>query len=174
MRCKHCGHVTKYKTRQENGGQCESCKHKFAFEPKNSQHQIGDPLFDRAIQNVSSENTLFFTPRQLWYEVERIDEGYCVGELWKHCDHSLCACFGCSNNGSGIHPESQEPFLTGTHIGLLNVINNELSKWNSGISRRVLCYQRAAIQKRIGSFNKTATGACIGSSNAILPETPEY
>lgn len=71
MKCKHCGHVTNYKVRKENGGQCESCKHQFAFEPKDNEYTIGDPLFDRALRNVSSENTIFFTPRQLWYEVER-------------------------------------------------------------------------------------------------------
>ncbi|MDP6227765.1 MAG: hypothetical protein QF714_08715, partial [Dehalococcoidia bacterium] len=71
MKCVHCGHVTKYPARSANGGQCEKCKHRFGFEPKTDQYKIGDPFFDRAIQNVSSENTVFFTPRQLWYEVER-------------------------------------------------------------------------------------------------------
>jgi len=71
MKCIHCGHVTKYVKRRTNGGQCEQCGRKFAFEPKSDAYTIGDPLFDRAIQNVSSEGTVFFTPRQLWYEVER-------------------------------------------------------------------------------------------------------
>ncbi len=71
MKCVHCDHVTKYPARSANGGQCEKCKHRFGFEPKTDQYKIGDPFFDRAIQNVSSENTVFFTPRQLWYEVER-------------------------------------------------------------------------------------------------------
>ncbi|GAB4452737.1 MAG: hypothetical protein OHK0029_04220 [Armatimonadaceae bacterium] len=71
MKCIHCNSDSNYKARVANGGRCYACMHPFAFEPKNDPFQMADGLFQRAVQDVSSEGTLAFTERQLWYEVNR-------------------------------------------------------------------------------------------------------
>lgn len=71
MKCIYCSSDTKYSDRQSNGGKCQSCKHPFAFEPKPDPLTITDPLFQRLIKDVSGDNTVFFTERQLWYELNR-------------------------------------------------------------------------------------------------------
>ena len=71
MKCIHCGNNNKYRDRQRNSGRCKVCDHKFAFEPYTDPLQISDGLFQRMIQNVSDENRVFFTERQLWYEFNR-------------------------------------------------------------------------------------------------------
>src|SRR5690242_8377983 len=72
MKCIYCGTENTYKDRAANRQGCKSCRHPFAFEPKTDPFQISDTLFARAIKDVSADATLAFTPRQLWYEVNRV------------------------------------------------------------------------------------------------------
>lgn len=71
MKCIHCTTDNKYKERVASHQRCKGCGHPFAFEPKTAPFQMNDPLFARAIKDVSAEGTLSFTPKQLWYEVNR-------------------------------------------------------------------------------------------------------
>lgn len=71
MKCIYCGSDTKYPDRQKNGGRCAACQHPFAFEPKPDPLSVSDGLFQRVLKDVSAENTVFFTERQLWYEFNR-------------------------------------------------------------------------------------------------------
>lgn len=71
MKCIHCGSDTNYKTRAANGGRCVQCLHPFAFEPKTDPYTISDTLFERIIKDVSSDGKLFFTEKQLCYELNR-------------------------------------------------------------------------------------------------------
>ena len=71
MKCIHCNTESTYKDRQAHRNSCKSCHHPFAFEPKTDTLTVSDTLFARAIKDVSADDTLFFTPRQLWYEFNR-------------------------------------------------------------------------------------------------------
>lgn len=68
MKCINCGTDNKLKDRIANQGQCVKCNHPFAFEPTSmSNIKITDPFFAKAIADISANNTLFFTPKQLFY-----------------------------------------------------------------------------------------------------------
>ncbi|MEH1882905.1 hypothetical protein [Nostoc sp.] len=68
MKCINCGTDNKLKDRTANQGRCLKCNHPFAFEPTNmSNIKITDPFFAKAIADISANNTLFFTPKQLLY-----------------------------------------------------------------------------------------------------------
>src|SRR5689334_22927712 len=72
MKCIHCDTDNTYKDRQSTGGpRCKKCLHPFAFEPKTDPLTISDTLFARAIKDVSANDTLSFTRKQLWYELNR-------------------------------------------------------------------------------------------------------
>ncbi|MEH2246975.1 hypothetical protein [Nostoc sp.] len=68
MKCINCGTDNKLKDRTANQGRCIKCNHPFAFEPTSmSNVKITDPFFAKAIADISANNTLFFTPKQLLY-----------------------------------------------------------------------------------------------------------
>ncbi|MBN3897598.1 MAG: hypothetical protein HWQ41_20695 [Nostoc sp. NOS(2021)] len=68
MKCINCGTDNKLKDRTANQGRCIKCNHLFAFEPTSmSNVKITDPFFAKAIADISANNTLFFTPKQLLY-----------------------------------------------------------------------------------------------------------
>jgi hypothetical protein len=68
MKCINCGTDNKLKDRTANQGRCIKCNHPFAFEPTSmSSVKITDPFFAKAIADISANNTLFFTPKQLLY-----------------------------------------------------------------------------------------------------------
>ena len=54
-------------------GRCKSCNHQFAFEPTAmpTNTKLTDPLFAKLIIDISANNTLFFTPRQLYYLLDK-------------------------------------------------------------------------------------------------------
>jgi hypothetical protein len=68
MKCINCGTDNKLRDRTANQGRCIKCNHIFAFEPTSmSNVKITDPFFAKAIADISANNTLFFTPKQLLY-----------------------------------------------------------------------------------------------------------
>jgi hypothetical protein len=94
MKCIYCQADSKYKTRQSNRGRCGACQHAFAFEPRTDSPSITDGLFQRAIKEVSSEGALFFTERQLWYELNR--------RLWRRQVWTLTPGWGSATACIGI------------------------------------------------------------------------
>ncbi|WP_442941027.1 hypothetical protein [Nostoc sp.] len=78
MKCINCGTDNKLKDRTANQGRCIKCNHIFAFEPTSmSNFQITDPFFAKAIADISANNTLFFTPKQLLYFLDnRLKKNY--------------------------------------------------------------------------------------------------
>ncbi|GGA19939.1 hypothetical protein CYANOKiyG1_34730 [Okeania sp. KiyG1] len=70
MKCVKCNTDNNLKERTEAGGRCKNCNHPFAFDPK-AGSKFTDIFFNNSIQTISSENTLFFTPKQLWYFIEK-------------------------------------------------------------------------------------------------------
>ncbi|WP_293349938.1 MULTISPECIES: hypothetical protein [unclassified Microcoleus] len=72
MKCINCQIDNKLKDRTANRGRCLRCSHQFAFEPTAMTGvKITDPMFARAIADISVNDTLFFTPKQLFYLLDR-------------------------------------------------------------------------------------------------------
>ncbi|MCC3490834.1 MAG: hypothetical protein JGK35_09765 [Microcoleus sp. PH2017_16_JOR_D_A] len=72
MKCIKCGTDNKLKDRTAWRGHCKQCSHQFAFEPTLMTNlKITDPMFAKAIADVSVNDTLFFTPRQLFYFLDQ-------------------------------------------------------------------------------------------------------
>ncbi|WP_416211779.1 hypothetical protein [Nostoc sp. DedQUE05] len=84
MKCINCGTDNKLKDRTANQGRCVKCNHFFAFEPTSmSNIQITDPFFAKAIADISVNNTLFFTPKQLLYLLDnRLRAKSFSGFIW--------------------------------------------------------------------------------------------
>ncbi len=73
MICISCGTDNNLKDRTANMGRCKSCNHQFAFEPTAmpTNTKLTDPFFAKLIIDISANNTLFFTPRQLYYLLDK-------------------------------------------------------------------------------------------------------
>jgi len=74
MKCIKCGTENKLKDRTTWGGRCscKKCNHQFAFEPTAMTGvKITDPMFAKAIADISVNDTLFFTPKQLFYLLDQ-------------------------------------------------------------------------------------------------------
>ena len=69
MRCINCGADNRYKERAD--GRCKQCGRPFAFEPQRMRFPLTDRAFQEAIEAVSERDTVYFTPRQLYYQVLR-------------------------------------------------------------------------------------------------------
>ncbi len=73
MKCSQCGKDNNLQDRTGNSGRCTQCNHPFAFEPTQMDYkaQFTDPFFAKAIADISAENTLYFTPKQFVYFIDR-------------------------------------------------------------------------------------------------------
>ncbi len=72
MKCIRCNTDNKLQDRTTNTGRCKNCNHPFAFEPTTSEQQgLTDPLFARALADLSANDTLYFTQTQLRYMLNR-------------------------------------------------------------------------------------------------------
>jgi hypothetical protein len=68
MKCISCGTDNTLKDRTDHYGACKACRQPFVFEPtKMGSPKITDPMFAKAIIDLSVNNTLFFTPKQFLY-----------------------------------------------------------------------------------------------------------
>ncbi len=71
MKCIQCGIDNKLKDRTGNYGRCKSCRHPFVFEPTSmTPIKVTDPMFAKAIADLSANNTLYFTQKQFLYFLE--------------------------------------------------------------------------------------------------------
>lgn len=66
MKCVKCQTDNKLKDRKDNTGKCKNCQHPFTFDPKLTD-SFTDPFFQHVLAGVSANNSLSFTPRQLYY-----------------------------------------------------------------------------------------------------------
>ena len=73
MKCIQCNADNKLRHRTRNQGRCYRCKHSFAFEPTtmDAMLQFTDGFFAKALADISANDTLYFTPRQLLYLLEK-------------------------------------------------------------------------------------------------------
>ncbi|WP_353929498.1 hypothetical protein WJM97_14390 [Okeanomitos corallinicola TIOX110] len=68
MKCINCGTDNNLQDRTANQGRCKQCNHPFAFEPTSmGTVKITDPMFAKILADISVNNTLYFTPKQLLY-----------------------------------------------------------------------------------------------------------
>ncbi|NOK61801.1 MAG: hypothetical protein GFH27_549281n78 [Chloroflexi bacterium AL-W] len=69
MQCPHCSANLLYK---ERGGRCcRKCKQRFAFEPKTSPLKLHDLRFQRVVEKISANGTIWYTPAQLHHALAR-------------------------------------------------------------------------------------------------------
>jgi hypothetical protein len=73
VKCIRCNTDNNLKDRTANMGRCSSCNHPFAFEPTamSENTKLTDPFFEKVITDLSANNTLFFTPRQFYYLLDK-------------------------------------------------------------------------------------------------------
>ena len=73
MECIQCRLNSDLKDRIANHGRCKYCKHTFAFEPTSMEAKIRftDGFFAKALADISANETLYFTRRQLLYLLEK-------------------------------------------------------------------------------------------------------
>ncbi|MGK7901727.1 MAG: hypothetical protein AB4352_09990 [Hormoscilla sp.] len=70
MKCIQCDTDNNLKDRTANQGRCKNCGHPFVFDPK-AGSKFTDIFFNNALKAISVENTLYFTPKQVFYALER-------------------------------------------------------------------------------------------------------
>jgi hypothetical protein len=79
MKCNQCGTENNLKERSAKQGRCKNCNHLFAFEPTSmGTVKFTDPFFAKAIGDLSANRTLYFTPKQLLYFLDRRLKGKTV------------------------------------------------------------------------------------------------
>jgi len=72
MKCIQCQTDNNLKDRTANQGRCKNCGHPFVFEPTTmGQTKITDPFFAKAISDLSVNGSLYFTPKQLHYLIDK-------------------------------------------------------------------------------------------------------
>jgi hypothetical protein len=74
MKCINCGADNDLQDRTNNAGRCKQCNHPFAFEPSTETNQklkFTDKFFEKAINDLSVTGSLYFTPKQLHYFLDR-------------------------------------------------------------------------------------------------------
>jgi hypothetical protein len=72
MKCIQCQLDNNLKDRTANFGHCAGCNHKFVFEPTAmTTVKVTDPMFKRTLDELSANNTLFFTEKQLTYFLDK-------------------------------------------------------------------------------------------------------
>jgi hypothetical protein len=92
MKCIQCNTDNNLKDRTANRGRCKSCLHAFAFEPTSMRgEQFTDAFFAKVIVDISANNTLFFTPKQFLYLLEK----RLKPKLEPVVEVLVLACWGC-------------------------------------------------------------------------------
>lgn len=73
MKCVSCGIDNTLKDRTTNQGRCKQCNHRFVFEPSamKTNLKFTDPFFAKVLNDISVNETLHFTPKQLSYLLEK-------------------------------------------------------------------------------------------------------
>ena len=73
MECIKCNTKNSLKECSQNLGQCKRCNHQFVFNPVEMEFSSGitDALFEELIAEISDDGTVYFTPIQLYYLLEK-------------------------------------------------------------------------------------------------------
>ncbi|WP_413168030.1 hypothetical protein ACL6C3_15055 [Capilliphycus salinus ALCB114379] len=70
MKCVVCGTDNNLQDRTANRGRCKNCNHQFTFDPK-SGSRFTDIFFKNCLDLISANGTLYYTPKQLTYLLEK-------------------------------------------------------------------------------------------------------
>ncbi|MEL7037576.1 MAG: hypothetical protein AAFO04_18420 [Cyanobacteria bacterium J06592_8] len=70
MKCVSCGTDNNLRDRTTNYGRCKNCNHHFAFDPK-AGSRFTDMFFKRSLESISANSTLYYTPKQFNYFLEK-------------------------------------------------------------------------------------------------------
>ena len=73
MKCIQCKADNNLRDRTANQGRCKICKRPFAFEPTTmeAELQFTDGFFAKVLADISANDTLYFTRKQLLYLLEK-------------------------------------------------------------------------------------------------------
>lgn len=74
IKCINCGADNNLQDRTNKAGRCKQCNHPFAFEPSteiNQKLKFTDRFFEKAINDLSVTGSLYFTPKQFHYFLDR-------------------------------------------------------------------------------------------------------
>ncbi|MFM9266496.1 hypothetical protein [Tychonema sp. BBK16] len=74
MKCVKCNTDNNLRDRTANSGRCKNCNHPFLFDPAtipDKTFAFTDQFFQKAIVDISSQNMLFFTPKQFLYFIDK-------------------------------------------------------------------------------------------------------
>ncbi len=73
MKCIQCDDDNNLQDRTDNQGRCKNCNHPFAFEPTTMDAKIRftDGFFAKTLTDISANDTLYFTPKQLLYLIQK-------------------------------------------------------------------------------------------------------
>ncbi|MEG5005923.1 hypothetical protein [Microcoleus sp. B5-D4] len=85
MKCVQCNTDNNLRDRTSNSGRCKRCNHPFVFEPTtvtDKKLAFTDPFFKNAIEDISSQNMLFFTPKQFLYLIDQRLKNRTSSNLW--------------------------------------------------------------------------------------------
>ncbi len=88
MKCVNCGVDNNLKERTENQGRCKNCNHTFTFEPqsRDAKYKFTDIFFKNIIADLSANDTLYFTPKQFIYALNRrLNKKKNQINVWKGC-----------------------------------------------------------------------------------------
>jgi len=61
MKCINCGTNNSYRDRSSNYGRCKNCGYQIVFEPIIMTPKITDGRFEKIINDISLNNTIFYT-----------------------------------------------------------------------------------------------------------------
>jgi hypothetical protein len=84
MKCIKCNTENNLKDRTGTGGRCTRCNHRFAFEPTTmGSLKITDPKFQKILDDLSANDTLFFTQNQFAYFLDkRLRRSGSLASVW--------------------------------------------------------------------------------------------
>jgi hypothetical protein len=95
MRCINCGKDSNLRDRTANQGKCQRCRTPFAFEPTSmpSDCRFTDIAFQKILNNISANDTLFFTKGQLFHSLPRRTSGSVGDWLFNYCVSVVLSAF---------------------------------------------------------------------------------
>ena len=86
MKCVQCNTDNNLRDRTTNSGRCKNCNHPFVFDPATiteKKFAFTDPFFQKAIEDISSQSMLFFTPKQFLYFIDKRLKSRTSANRWK-------------------------------------------------------------------------------------------
>ena len=124
MKCVQCNVDNNLNDRFANQGRCKNCKHPFAFEPtKMDNIRFTDAFFAKALADISANDTLYFTPKQLLYLLEQ-RLGHVASGPGPGCYFYLIAIVGCS-----VLISIGQPLIAALSTSLAIFLGNQLDLW---------------------------------------------